>query len=140
MDKYKEIRPVVLGLVRKNNKILVGKGYDKVKKEYFYRCLGGGIEFLETSKEALKREFKEELNIDIEVKDFCTVIENIFIYQGKKAHELLLFYNIDIADKDIKEIYNISDNGNDFVACWVDINEFKRKEKILYPEKIFDYL
>lgn len=140
MDKYKEIRPVVLGLVRKNNKILVGKGYDKVKKEYFYRCLGGGIEFLETSKEALKREFKEELNIDIEVKDFCTVIENIFMYQGKKAHELLLFYNIDIADKDIKEIYNISDNGNDFVACWVDINEFKRKEKILYPEKIFDYL
>ena len=47
MDKFKEIRPVVLGLVRRNNKILVSEGHDKNKNETFYRCLGGGIEFLE---------------------------------------------------------------------------------------------
>ena len=38
MDKFKEIRPVVLGLVRRNNKILVSEGHDKNKKETFYRC------------------------------------------------------------------------------------------------------
>ena len=59
MDKFKEIRPVVLGLVRRNNKILVSEGHDKNKNETFYRCLGGGIEFLEKSQDALKREFKE---------------------------------------------------------------------------------
>ena len=43
MDKFKEIRPIVLGLAIKNNKILVWEGYDNVKNQTFYRCLGGGI-------------------------------------------------------------------------------------------------
>ena len=93
MDKFKEIRPIVLGLAIKNNKILVSEGYDKVKDETFYRCLGGGIEFLEKSEEALKREFMEEINIDITVRDFLGISENIFTCQGKKAHELILFYS-----------------------------------------------
>ena len=68
MDKFKQIRPVVLGIAKNNNKILVSEGYDKVKNNTFYICLGGGIEFSETSQDALKREFKEELVIDIEVE------------------------------------------------------------------------
>ena len=83
MDKFKEIRPIVLGIVKKGNKILVSEGYDKVKDEVFYRCIGGGIEFLEESKEALKREYKEELNIDISVGEFLGIDENIFTYNGK---------------------------------------------------------
>ena len=50
---------------KKENKILVSEGNDKVKNETFYRSIGGGIEFLENSKDALKREFKKELNIEI---------------------------------------------------------------------------
>ena len=73
MDKFKEIRPVVLGIITKNNKLLVGEGYDKVKKQTFYRCLGGGIEFTEKSNEALKREFQEEIQADITVKDFLGI-------------------------------------------------------------------
>ena len=79
MDKFKEIRPIVLGIARKDNKILVSEGFDKVKKQTFYRCLGGGIEFLETSQEALKREFKEEIDIDIEIDDFLRNIRK-YIY------------------------------------------------------------
>ena len=68
MDKYTEIRPIALGLAIKNNKLLVEEKFDKIKNQTFYRCLGGGIEFLEKSSDALKREFKEEVNIDITVK------------------------------------------------------------------------
>ena len=46
MDKFKEIRPIALGLAIKNNKLLVSEGFDKVKNEIFYRCLGGGIEII----------------------------------------------------------------------------------------------
>ena len=70
MNKFKEIRPIVLGIAKLNNKILVREGTESIQKRTFYRCLGGGIEFLETSQEALKREFKEELGIEIEVKDY----------------------------------------------------------------------
>ena len=140
MDKFKEIRPIALGLAIKNNKLLVSEGFDKVKNETFYRCLGGGIEFLEKSKEALKREFLEEINIDITVKDFLGISENIFTYQGRKAHELILFYSIDISDENYKEEYKVIDDHGETIAKWIDIEEFKNKNKILYPEEVFRYI
>ena len=140
MDKFKEIRPIVLGIVKKENKILVNKGYDKVKDEIFYRCIGGGIEFLENSKEALKREFKEELNIDISVGKFLGIAENIFTYNGKDAHELILFYNVDINKKDYKETYHIVEGNCESDAMWIDIDKFKNKELKIYPDEIFNYL
>ena len=140
MDKFKEIRPIALGLAVKNNKLLVSEGFDKVKNETFYRCLGGGIEFLEKSSDALKREFKEEIGANIIIKDFLGVSENIFTYKGKNAHELILFYSIDILDQDYKEEYEINDNSGRYKAKWIDIQEFKNKSKILYPEDVFKYL
>jgi len=140
MDKFKEIRPIVLGIAQIGNKILVGEGYDKTKNQTFYRCLGGGIEFLETSQTALKREYKEELGVDIEVGDFCGISENIFTYQGKNAHELVLFYKIKIKEEDVKEKYHIIDDNCETDAYWIDVNEFKNNNKILYPEQIFKYI
>lgn len=140
MDKFKDIRPIVLGIARRGNQILVGEGYDKVKEQTFYRCLGGGIEFLEKSEDAVKREYKEELGVDIEVKDFLGISENIFTYQGKNAHELILFYNVKIKDEDVKEKYHIVDDHCDNDAYWVDVDEFKNHKRILYPEEIFKYL
>ena len=140
MDKFKEIRPIALGLAIKNNKLLVSEGFDKVKNETFYRCLGGGIEFLEESKEALKREFLEEINVDITVKDFLGISENIFTYQGKKAHELILFYSIEISDENYQEEYKVIDDHGETIAKWIDIDEFKNKNKILYPEEVFKYI
>ena len=140
MDKFKEIRPIALGLAIKNNKLLVSEGFDKVKNETFYRCLGGGIEFLEKSEEALKREFLEEINIDITVKDFLGISENIFTYQGKKAHELILFYSIDISDDNYQEVYKVIDDHSETIAKWINIEEFKNKSKILYPKEVFKYI
>ena len=140
MDKFKEIRPIALGLAIKDNKLLVSEGFDKVKNETFYRCLGGGIEFLEKSEEALKREFLEEINVDITVKDFLGISENIFTYQGKKAHELILFYSIDISDENYQEEYKVIDDHGETIAKWIDIDEFKNKNKILYPEEVFKYI
>ncbi len=140
MDKFKEIRPVVLGLAKKNNKLLVGEGFDNVKNQTFYRCLGGGIEFLENSSDALKREFLEEIDANIIVKDFLGISENIFTYKGKNAHELILFYSIDILDSDYKEEYDIKDDCGNYKAKWIDIDEFKNKNKILYPEEVFKYI
>ena len=126
MDKFKEIRPIVLWIARKGNKILVSEGYDKIKNQTFYRCLGGGIGFLETSQEALKREYKEELGINT--------------YQGKNAHEIILLYTIKIKEKDLREKYHIIDDNCETDAYWIDIDEFKNNKKILYPKQIFKYL
>lgn len=140
MDKFKEIRPIVLGVAIKDGKLLVSEAYDSVKNNYFYRCLGGGIEFQETSIDALKREFKEEINIDIEVGELLGVAENIFTYNGKKGHEIVFFYEINIPENLYQEKYIQDEDGEIGEAVWVDINDFKNGSKILYPKEIFKYL
>ena len=140
MNKFKEIRPIVLGIAIKNNKLLVSEGYDKIKKQTFYRCLGGGIEFLEKSEDALKREFLEEINVNININNFIGVSENIFTYNGKNAHELVLYYDISIPNEYYKNEYTVIDDHGESKAKWIDIDEFKNKEKILYPEEVFKFL
>ena len=140
MNKFKEIRPIVLGLAIKNDKLLVSEGYDHSKNQTFYRCLGGGIEFLEKSTDALKREFLEEINTNIIIKSFLGISENIFTYEGKNAHELVLYYEIDLTDKDYKEEYIVNDDNGQSKATWININDFKNGNKILYPEEVFKYL
>ena len=140
MNKFKEIRPIVLGFAIKDNKLLVNEGFDNVKNQTFYRCLGGGIEFLEKSTEALQREFKEEINVNIIIKDFLGIFENIFTYNGKNAHELVFCYLIDIDEKDYKDKYIVNDDNGQSKATWIDINDFKNKNKILYPEEVLNYI
>lgn len=118
--------------------MLVGESFDKVKKQTFYRCLGGGIEFLEKSVDALKREFKEEINSNVTIQDFLGVSENIFTYQGKNAHEIVFYYSVTVPDEDVKEEYYIQESKS--IAKWVDIQDFKSGNKILYPEEVFPYI
>jgi len=140
MDKFTEIRPIVLGIAIRNGKLLVAEGFDKKKQETFYRALGGGIEFGEMSCEALKREFLEELSVDIEIKEYLGLSENIFEFNGMKAHELVLMYKIDVNDNDYKDTYIINDDCGKFKALWIDIKDFINGEKILYPKEVFKYL
>ncbi len=140
MSKFNDIRPIVLGIVKNDNKILVEEGFDFVSGKHYYRCLGGGIEFLEKSYDAIKREFKEEINVDISVNKLLGICENIFTYEGKNAHELILFYSIDISDDNYQEKYKVIDDHGETIAKWIDIEEFKNKNKILYPEEVFKYI
>ena len=140
MFKSDSIRPIALGIAKKGKKILVGIGYDKVKKQTFYRALGGGIEFGETSKDAVKREFQEEINADITVKKLLGVTENIFTYQGKNGHEIVFLYSIEIPEDTYKDEYEIDDEADEYNAVWVDIDDFKSGKKIIYPEGVLKYI
>lgn len=140
MFKSDSIRPISLGIAKKDNKILVGIGYDKVKKQTFYRALGGGIEFGETSKDAVKREFHEEIHADIKVGELLGVTENIFTYQGKTGHEIVFLYSIEIPNGNFKNDYEINDEVGKYNAVWVDIDDFKSGKKIIYPEGFLKYI
>jgi len=59
-----QIRPLAICIFRNNDRILVGEGYDPVKRETFYRPLGGGIEFGERAEETIRREVREEIGAE----------------------------------------------------------------------------
>lgn len=140
MEKEKKPRAIALGIVEHEGKILVGEGYDKSKDEHFYRPIGGGIEFLEKAEDTLQREFKEEIGKEINSIQFLGVAENIFKYNEKDGHEIILLYSGKIADKDYQEVYHVVDGNIPFDAVWVDKIDFLNNTKILYPNKVIEFL
>ena len=88
-------------IVKSGTRLLVSKDYDKVKQSYYYRPLGGSIEFREHSAEAVKREFIEEIGANLENLKYLGVIENIFSMEGEDYHEIDFIYEGDLKEKDI---------------------------------------
>lgn len=138
---YNFIRVSVLGIAEFDNKILVEENYDRLKNEHFYRPLGGGIDFFEDSKVALKREFKEELNADIEILDYICTLENRFAFEDIKRHEVLIIYKIKLNKEFyLKDEFTIDENGVSFKAKWIDKNLFLDNKLDLFPKDLYKFI
>ncbi|MGM0972036.1 MAG: NUDIX hydrolase [Bacillota bacterium] len=72
--------------------------------DHFWVLPGGGVESVESSIDALKREFKEELGIEVNIKRLIWVIENFFEYNGQKEKSTEFYYLIEFPLN--PEIYN----------------------------------
>ena len=53
---------------------------------------GGAMSLHETLKEAVKREFVEETKFEIEVHRLLWILENYFIFNGKRAHDIAFYF------------------------------------------------
>jgi len=86
----KKISIRVAGILIKNNKILLIQ--HKKKKQKYWLAPGGNLEYGENIHTCLKREFKEELSLEILIQDFLFLVETIS--PDKKRHILNLFYTV----------------------------------------------
>ena len=133
-----KIRPIVLCLFRHGDRILVSRDYDSVKQEHYYRPLGGGIEFGETSRDAIIREIREELDAEIENLTCLGALENLFVLEGEPGHEIALVYDATFVDRSIYErdslIGHEREIGLSFVAEWKSLDELRRDPARLVPE------
>ena len=100
-------------LIEKGNKVLVecNPAID------FVTLPGGRVQTLESSMDALKREIKEEMNIDLDSEriKMRALIENFFEMDEKKYHELYFLYKLKIISKDTefkKDMKNIDSKAS----------------------------
>ena len=150
MHKPGEIRVLALGLIRDGKyakrtlpeRIFVSEGYDPVKQLTFYRAMGGGVDFGETSLEALKREFQEEIQAQLTNIRYLGCLENIFTFNGQSGHEIIQLFESDFVDSKFYQLdkLDFSEGERQKTALWVDINRFKSGELSLVPEQFLDYL
>ena len=145
MGKKNRIRQLAICVFRTSDCILVAESYDPVKDEHFYRPLGGGIEFGESSSETVCRELKEEIGVEVESESlrYLGAVENIFNFNGKPGHEIVLIYDGNLKEQ---ELYNQAvilgkeANGEDIRAVWKNIHEFGEGKAILYPTGLLEML
>ena len=78
----------VAGIALDGNRVL----FTRVETEDFWFLPGGRVELLETSGEALIREMKEELGVEVRIERLLWVVENFFELDGKSYHELGLYF------------------------------------------------
>ncbi len=143
MNKEGQIRVIVLALIRDGNRIFVSQGYDPSKQSIFYRALGGGVEFGETSRIALIREFQEEIQAELTNIRYLSCIENLFTFNGKQGHEIIQLYECDFADSKFYHIESLTFSETperQHRALWIDISRFKSGELRLVPQAFFDFL
>ena len=137
------IRPLAICVFRHRDRILVEKAYDPTKEEHFYRPLGGGIEFGETSRDALIREIREEINAQITDLRLLGTLENIFTFDGRPGHEIVQVYDATFCDAALYTrdgIPGSEDDGHTFTAQWLPLASLTPDAPPLYPDGLLDLL
>ena len=138
------IRPLAICLFRHHDRILVAEGYDPVKKEAFYRPLGGGIEFGERSEQTIERELQEEIGAEACDLKYLGTLENIFVFNGSPGHEIVQVFDGSLKDAQLYEQTVIlgqeADIEGTFRAVWKHIDEFGEGKATLYPTGLLEML
>ncbi|EAW37539.1 NUDIX hydrolase [Lyngbya sp. PCC 8106] len=137
----KKIRVLALGLIQDQNRLFLSQGYDSVKQENFYRALGGGVDFGEQSRDALQREFLEEIQATLTNIQYLGCLESIFVHQEKPGHEIIQLYKCDFADPKFYQIEQLTfkEGKREKTALWVPLERILSGELTLYPENFLEY-
>jgi 8-oxo-dGTP pyrophosphatase MutT (NUDIX family) len=121
------IRPLVAAIIREDDRILVWDDLDPSTGEVVAVPIAGGIEFGETSAEAVQREVEEELGCRPASFRFLGVLEDVFEWSGKRRHELWFVYDIELPDHSLQEreqIVIVEPDGDAYAARWRELSEF----------------
>jgi len=139
MEKEK-IRPIAICICRDGDRILVAEYREKGR--IYYRPLGGMIEFGERGEEAIRREFREEINADLTEVRYLGLLENIYAEGGQRAHQIVLVYDGRLSDASLyeKETIQGDELGEPFKAVWKRLDEFGPEKPPVYPDGLLELL
>jgi 8-oxo-dGTP diphosphatase len=83
-------------LMDSNNRVLVSDEY--IRGHYFTKFPGGGLEFGEGTRDCLKREFKEETGLDVEIGEHIYTTDFFQISAFNNNDQIISIYYFVIGD------------------------------------------
>lgn len=111
-------------LIENNNVLLI---YRERDEEKYYVFPGGGIEEYETKEECIKRECKEELGIDVEIKKY--------VYEIKGKDFIQHFFLVTRINGKVgtgnPEEYDVNRQGGIQIPVFVSIDKLKDLNVVL---------
>ncbi|MHA7772025.1 NUDIX hydrolase [Roseibium sp. M-1] len=132
-----------LALIWQDDALLLSEVSDDTGRVTGMRPLGGTVEFGEPWRDALQREFLEELGARIRLLDDHFVMENIYEHHGFTGHEVLFLCHAHFHDNSYYRMDNIVyEIGEDSVgtARWITLDELAAKGLELYPSGLKERL
>ena len=87
-------------LMNEKKQVLVSDEY--IRGEYYTKFPGGGLEIGEGTRDCLKREFMEEMNLKVSIGDHLYTTDFFQISAFNNAHQILSIYYEAIALEPIK--------------------------------------
>ncbi len=113
----------IVGIAIHENKVLL----HKAENDDFWALPGGRAEFFESSEETLRREMKEEINVDVSINRLIWIVENFFVYDDQKFHELAMYYLMNFQQHSYvlkeKQSFYGNEEGVRLIFKWFDIDE-----------------
>lgn len=94
--------PVVAGIIRRENKVLLGKRPEHKSLAGLWEFPGGKIELGESPEKALKRELKEELDLDVDIGELKVVTTHNYNDVGV----VLIFFEVNYWRGEPKPLYH----------------------------------
>lgn len=123
------------GIIKHKDCIL----FHKCKDKPYYALLGGRVEIGENSEEAIKREYYEETGREVEIVKYLATIENFFVEDNQKYHEIDFVYQLEFKD-DKESIENIENKEGQEDLKYVWIPEKEIENTLILPMTIKEVL
>src|SRR5947207_11689711 len=77
-------------LINEQKKVLVSDEY--IRGNYYTKFPGGGLELGEGTRDCLKREFKEEMDLDVEIGEHLYTTDFYQVSAFNPAHQIISIY------------------------------------------------
>ena len=77
-------------LINENRQVLVSDEF--IRGNYYTKFPGGGLEFGEGTRDCLKREFKEEMDLEVEVGDHIYTTDYFQMSAFNPDHQIISIY------------------------------------------------
>ncbi len=132
----KNIRVSAKAIIIENEKVLMVKNIDK--DGFWYMLPGGGQRHMETLVQALQRECKEEVNIDVKFGELLFIREYIgrhheFSEFDKDEHQIELMFSCTIVGNRPARVGTTPDNYQKGVE-WLEIKKLNNYR--IYPKML----
>lgn len=138
-------RHVVLGVLRRGSEILLtGMPPDDTgPQDIVWRVPGGGQDFQESMEAALRREFLEELNVEISVGKMFGTWDHIYDFRNLPGHDVYSAFEVTTADDGFlsrEDIEIHEPDGRYFPCRWASLEEIREGRLLFMPQELLTVL
>lgn len=152
IEPEQRIGAVAVGVIVQDGHVLLEPMAKWLNTGLMWRAIGGFIEFGEYAADAIVREFKEELNRDIEVVRLLEVYENIVTFDPASGpldvHETVFLYELRFAlhdrPADLEPLASYEQDAppgeEHSTAHWLPASELLAGEHPVFPPTLVDLL